>query len=240
MKIYAFSQKGINKIENEDRIIIGKSIISGGLYSCELESGVIAIADGVGGNNAGFVASHFVANMVSQLKEVNVDEFLAINNDLIDLSRSKDAYKGMATTLTGIFLDNMTTVLFNVGNSRVYSIQSGKYLKQLTKDDTTLNFLLETRQISEQDVESFNRKNEITSCFGGGDAGILKIKCVDLSQTISSLLVTSDGIHDHLSVDQMEDIIAEHGISTTACEKMTEEARRCGSEDDISVIIGEI
>ena len=56
MKIIAVSQKGMNKIENEDRIVVGKSILAGGALTSDMECGLVAIADGVGGNNAGSVA----------------------------------------------------------------------------------------------------------------------------------------------------------------------------------------
>ncbi len=240
MKVYAYSQKGINKSQNEDRIIVGKTIIADGSYSCSIESGVIAVADGVGGNNAGYVASHFVANKITQLNNISDELFTDINNELIVLSQTKKEYNGMATTLSGISIADDSTDVFNVGNSRVYLLQSGKYLKQITKDDTTLNFLIETRQISEQEAKNFNRKNEITSCFGGGNANIFRIKCSKLPQLNSSVLITSDGIHDHLTIDQMEDIIAESGLNNEMCVKMAEEARKCGSNDDISIVIGEI
>ena len=52
--------------------------------------------------------------------------------------------------------------------------------------------------------------------------------------------MTSDGIHDYISIDLMEDIIAENGITALACEAMISAARDAGSKDDISIVIGEI
>ena len=240
MLVYACTQKGVNKAENEDRIVVGKSIIAEGTFSCEVNNGIIAVADGVGGNNAGYVASHFVASKLCTLRGTSSELFIDINNELIALSQTKSEFNGMATTLAGISLRPDCAELFYVGNSRVYSLQSGKYLKQLTKDDTTLNFLLETGQLSQQDADNFSRKNEITSCFGGGNAGIFKIKYSLVSPFNSPVLMTSDGIHDHLTVDNMEDIIAETGISMQTCNKMIEAARNNGSKDDISVVLGVI
>lgn len=59
MNIVAITQKGPNKAENEDRIILGKNIIAEGVFQTQLANGIIAVADGVGGNNAGAVASHY-------------------------------------------------------------------------------------------------------------------------------------------------------------------------------------
>ena len=146
----------------------------------------------------------------------------------------------MATTLSGVASYNGVTQLFSIGNTRVYLLQGRKYLKQLTTDDTTLNYLLATGQLSSEEAESFDRKNEITACFGGGAAHLFKIKCSTMELLSSPFIMTSDGIHDYISIDLMEDIIAAKGITVSACEAMITAARNAGSKDDISIMIGEI
>lgn len=240
MKIIAISRKGTNKIENEDRIVAGKTILAGGTLSSEFERGVLAIADGVGGNNAGSVASHFIANKICTLTNISAESLQKINAELLALSMDKAEYNGMATTLSGILLADGKACLFSVGNTRVYFLQGGKYLKQLTIDDTTLNYLIETGQLTAEEAESFDRKNEITACFGGGRADLFKIKLNNIESVTSPIMFTSDGIHDFLSIDQMEDIIAEYGLTEMACEEMISKARMLGSCDDVSIVLGSI
>ena len=146
----------------------------------------------------------------------------------------------MATTLSGVASFNGATQVFSIGNTRVYLLQGRKYLKQLTTDDTTLNYLLATGQLSPEEAESFDRKNEITACFGGGAAHLFKMKCSTIESLSSPFMMTSDGIHDYISIDLMEDIIAENGITVLACEAMISAARAAGSKADISIVIGEI
>ena len=238
MKIIAISRKGTNKIENEDRIVVGKTILAGGTLSSEFERGILAIADGVGGNNAGSVASHFIANKICTLTNISAESLQKINAELLALSMEKTEYNGMATTLSGILLADGKACLFSVGNTRVYFLQGGKYLKQLTIDDTTLNYLIETGQLTAEETESFNRKNEITACFGGGRADLFKIMLNNIESVTSPILLTSDGIHDFLSIDQMEGIIAEYGLTEMACEEMISKARILGSCDDVSIVLG--
>jgi len=238
MKIIAITETGVNKSENEDRIIIGKSIIANGVFSTEIKEGNLAIADGVGGNNAGSVASSYVANQLCGLEKINIETFSKINNELIDLSKQRSEYEGMATTLSGVHISQVTT-LYNVGNSRVYLLQSRKYLKQLTSDDTTLNYLLTTGQLAAEDAESFEKKNEITACFGGGSSALFRIKVSNIETFNSPIMITSDGVHDYITIDQMEEIIGEFGISEKACEVMIKKARLCGSCDDISIVLGD-
>lgn len=238
MNVIAVTQKGLNKTENEDRIIVGKTIVSGGTLFSEIDNGIIAVADGVGGNNAGAIASHFVANKVCYLKEISVEQLKAINDELISVSNAVEWQKGMATTLSGICYTESKPQLFSIGNTRVYLLQSRKYLKQLTTDDTILNYLLATGQLAPEDADSFERKNEITACFGGGSADLFKVKVNYIEPLVAPVMITSDGIHDYLSVDQMEDIIEEHGLNEKTCFEMIQAARNNGSLDDASIIIG--
>lgn len=238
MKVLAVTQKGINKIENEDRIIVGKSIVANGTLYTEFDDGIIAVADGVSGHNAGAIASHFVANKICNLNGISIDQLKAINDELISVSESTEGQKGMATTLSGIYCVDGKPQLFSIGNTRVYLLQSRKYLKQLTTDDTTLNYLLATGQLSQEDADSFERKNEITACFGGGSAELFKVKVNPIEPLVAPIMITSDGIHDYLSVDKMEDIIEEYGLSEDACVKMIQTARDNGSLDDASIILG--
>lgn len=240
MKIIAITQKGSNKAENEDRIIIGKSIVAEGNFATEVTNGCIAIADGVGGHLAGGVASHFVANHLAMSKNITVELLAGINTELLELAKSKEEYNGMAATLSGIELSQDHLRLFSIGNTRIYTIQSRKYLKQLTTDDTTLNYLLATGQLKQEEAESFSRKNEITACFGGRTRDLFKIKLSIIEPLNSPILITSDGIHDYISIDKMEDIIEEWGLSFASCEKMIAAARNSGSTDDISILLGSV
>lgn len=240
MKIMAITQKGPNKIENEDRIIVGKNIIAEGIFQTQLEDGIAAVADGVGGNNAGAAASHYVAKQLTALNTVSDNELAKINEELLSLSFACSACANMATTLSGVALHDGAAQVFSIGNTRVYLLQGGKYLKQLTTDDTTLNYLLAAGQLSPEEAVSFDRKNEITACFGGGAACLFKMKCSTIESLSSPFMITSDGIHDYISIDLMEDILADHGITVSACEAMITAARNAGSMDDISIVTGEI
>ena len=238
MNITAITQKGTYKSENEDRIIAGNSVVSEGAFRAQVHKGVIAVADGVGGNKAGAVASHFVATRLSLLEAFSEEALAEINRELLSLSAESAAHENMATTLSGVAFGGEPCV-FSVGNTRVYLLQGRKYLKQLTADDTTLNYLLCTGRLSAEEAETFAGKNEITACFGGGAPHLFKIKCFSVNSTSAPFLITSDGIHDYLTVDDMEDIIAEYGISEEACEAMISAARNAGSLDDASIIFAE-
>lgn len=118
----------------------------------------------------------------------------------------------------------------------MYAVVNEKYLKQLTRDDTTLEYLLATRQLDSFTAESFERKNEITACFGADNPALLKLKQIDVSGQ-DMLIVTSDGIHDHVSIDEMEDIYCAADAKMEFCKKLIEQAVENGSMDDASVMV---
>lgn len=238
MNVIAVTQKGINKTENEDRIIVGKSVIANGTLYADVDDGVLAVADGVGGQNAGAVASHFVANRLSVVNEISVEKLSEINNELLKFSESNENLKGMATTLSGVFFFGGKTQLFSIGNTRVYLLQSRKYLKQVTTDDTTLNYLLAMGQLKPEDADNFERKNEITACLGGGTSDLFRMKVSYIESINTPIMITSDGIHDYLSIDQMEETIEEFGLTESSCLELIKAARKNGSVDDASIILG--
>ena len=238
LKIAALTQKGTDKKENEDRIIIGKTILVNGIYSYNGDVNIIAIADGVGGNNAGAVASHYVANCIGELSVADKEKFSNINNRLIDMSKKDITLNNMATTLSGIFFEGNIVKTFHIGNTRVYLLQGERYLKQITQDDTTLNYLVKTGQIAKDEANTFQQKNEINACFGGGDTALFNMKIAILSDSsVATFLLTSDGIHECVSIDELEDIFKTSETDIEICEKIANNAVAYGSSDDLSVLV---
>jgi len=237
MKVCALTQRGSHKEENEDRIVVGKEVVSNGGFCGKFKEGVFAVADGVGGRNAGAVASGFVAKELSKVDCVDEDTLLSINEALLAESFRSRSREGMATTLSGVFIRKGSALIFSIGNSRVYAFQRGKYLKQLTTDDTTLNYLISTGKLSAKDAESFDRKNEITACFGGGDPDFFEVEISTAEGLRYPFVITTDGVHDFLDVDDIERILASNGISEHSCSLIVAAARENGSEDDASVIL---
>ena len=235
MKIYAATQNGIQKTQNEDRIALNHEVMAASTYEYECIEGFVAIADGVGGNNAGAVASQFVAEELGKCDHT-IENLTEINRKLIERSRTYEALAGMATTLAMVDFTEDSAKITYVGNTRVYAVVNGKYLKQLTRDDTTLEYLLATGQLDASTAESFNRKNEITACFGAGNPALLKLKQIDASG-LDALILTSDGIHDYVSLDEMEDIYCSENDMVKFCKKLIDQARKNGSMDDMSISV---
>ena len=140
----------------------------------------------------------------------------------------------MATTLTGVIQGRDAYYLAHLGNTRIFKMQ-GSYLKQLSVDHTTYNWLLRTGQ--SEAAEHCNR-SEIISCFGGGNPALANNLIVqnlnsDLPET---LVLTSDGIHDYVDVDIIEEKIALNQ-DNLALQELITQAEAAGSTDDKTIII---
>lgn len=237
MKVYAYMERGAGKLFSEDTMLVNGSVLKEGFYSFDTTGICVAISDGVGGNAGGREASEYVIERCNN-ELTNEDPrttILNINCGLLEFAKSVSGMEQMATTLTAIlFNDDAPVKIVHVGNTRVSAIQ-GEYTKQLTKDHTTVEMLL-----SRGDYEAAESapRNEITACMGGGTpARIAQLQIIEVEKEYSGYVLTSDGIHDYVDVEDIEDFLSYGDWSKQAFEKLSQRAKFNGSDDDKSIII---
>lgn len=232
MNIYAATRKGKNKEYSEDRIVVGNIILNDEERLFENISPAIAgISDGVGGNDGGELASQFICEKALSLKENDIiHKAEEINRNLIKYALGVKGKEKMATTFSAVIFGE-NPQFFHIGNTRIYSVQ-GSYLKQLTTDHTTYNYL-RFRGLYEE-AESCN-KSEIVSCFGGGTDRLFNPDTENINAR--KTVITSDGIHDHVDIDCMEDIICSEKSCAEKCAELMKTALENGSCDDMSIIL---
>ena len=241
MRIYAMTEKGEHS-ENEDRILINGNIISDGFFETEsTEKTTICVADGVGGNNAGAIASSFVCENLKNAPCIDKSGLEGINTQLIEKSVESTNLKGMATTLSGICIDDTNANIFHIGNTRIYVFQ-GSYIKQITEDHTSVNWLVKTGKLSKKEAETYDRRNEITACFGGGNPALINsLVFEERNEALSNtkrIVLTSDGVHEYVSIDELEDVLNNDSLEPKSmCNEILSIAKAKGSTDDKSIII---
>lgn len=242
MKVLIYSEKGYKKAICEDAALLNEHIISDSFSETQINSrALVAIADGVGGNAGGELASRYV---LSQFDKIDIENITAekmhqfienCNIGLLEYAKQFTGKENMATTLTGIILLQDTCDIFHIGNTRVYGLQ-GSYLKQFTKDQTTYQWLLDRGHIEEADICN---KNEITYCLGGGNLKYVEGICVNEYSTLNQckrILLSSDGIHEYVSTDELEDFIL-GDINKETMQKIADKARSNGSDDDKTIVV---
>lgn len=244
--VTALVKTGIEKEICDDSIFNGESIISQDTVIIieNVESSWFAVADGVGGNAGGHEASTYLLDYIQRNytktdNESALHSFLKdANRNLIDYAHRVAGKEQMATTFTGVFLGNEGLKIAHSGNTRLYALQ-GSYLKQLTSDHTTYQWLI--RQGNYEAANMCN-KSEIVSCFGGGDDDLNKMLSVEtiLMESIpNTLILTSDGIHDYVDIDTFEEIICEPIPMKDRVVNLWKKAQELSSCDDCSVLIME-
>lgn len=235
-------QKGINKEKCDDSALINSQIIYDNEGMLELNGDVkIFIADGVGGNAGGDEASQFVMKNLReiQFKELEDlrEQLINLNDRLIHYANTVVGHERMATTVTGIFLKKNKFILVHCGNTRLYALQ-GSFLKQITSDQTTYQWLFST---GNEEAAKHCNKSEIRGAFGGGNSkytDTLVVRNIFERGKPKVILLTSDGIHDNIDIEQMEDIIANNALSSKEKVRLLiSSAVAKGSQDDCTVVL---
>ena len=101
---------------------------------------------------------------------------------------------------------------------------------------------MKTGKLSKKEAENYDRRNEITACFGGGNPALINSLVFEESNEALSnakrIVLTSDGVHEYVSIDEMEDILNDENVSPLqACEEIINLAKASGSTDDKSIVI---
>ena len=236
--IYVATRAGKHHEKSEDTVLVGELILANEEDTLPIpKEGFVCVADGVGGNQGGACASSFVPeNILSIASPIDAEtlkeELIRINDLLIHEGTADMNLSSMATTLTGLFLRDNERFLIHVGNTRAYTKQ-GRYLKQITQDHTVYNWLQKTGRFEE--AEACN-KNEITNCFGGGNASLLsKLYVIEIGD-FTQILLTSDGVHEYVDIDLLEDILNDESSGEDKCNSILDAALVAGSDDDMTAI----
>ncbi|MBE5837972.1 PP2C family protein-serine/threonine phosphatase [Butyrivibrio sp.] len=232
---------GIGKNQCDDTALVGQEVINNQSYSFETDGYVsVAVADGVGGNKGGKEASLFVTDALSKLQFANETELrnkiVDLNNELIQYASGVSEKEKMATTLTYVGFCGEESYLVHIGNTRLYAAR-GAYLKQITEDHTTYQWLLSTGQT--EAAESCN-KNEITACLGGGNADLadkLVVQRIFEENKPKCVLITSDGVHEFVETDNLEDELQKNTDDLSKVASIIRIAEENGSTDDKTVMI---
>lgn len=209
---------------------------------------VFAVADGMGGHNAGEVASKmiiqgikdfFVENHNNDIKIFNIErvcrEIEKINKDIYQKSQTNPKFNGMGTTLTLVISFNEEIQILHVGDSRVYKINSNT-MKQLTEDHSLVAELIREGRITKKEAKIHPQKNVITRAIGTDQSVKLDVFTYEVNQEDKILLCT-DGLVNSVSENTINTIINENINFQEKAEKLIKRANENGGKDNITAII---
>jgi len=243
MKLTVYITPGIGKTTCEDTAFFEQSLHSEQSWKTETqEFRCIGVADGVGGNPGGRYASRYVSSQIihhdfSEADQNGVTSFFrGLHEQLIGHALLVPGHEKMATTLSCVVAASDGYYLIQAGNTRLWILQGG-YLKQLSHDHTVRQFYLDH---NDPEKAAICNPNAIYCCFGGGRmelANGLSVTKMPWDALPEVLVLTSDGIHEFVDVDQMETILSQSESDEEAIKAMTAIALENGSRDDKTVMI---
>ncbi len=210
---------------------------------------VYIVADGVGGNNSGEIASSTAVEEIANfIKEHDLEscetpeEIFAFFTEAIDIA-NENIYRqslqninnrGMATTIVMAYVYGDSGYITNIGDSRAYIYRTG-ILKRVTKDHTYVNELIEKGVITEGEAEHHRQKNVITKALGaekGAEPDFYKVNL----ESGDILVLCSDGLYGEVGEEKMASIMKHSRSMNALSTRLVDEAIRAGGRDNITVI----
>ncbi|MDO4517683.1 MAG: Stp1/IreP family PP2C-type Ser/Thr phosphatase [Bacillota bacterium] len=214
---------------------------------------VYIVADGVGGNNSGEIASttavETIAGFIKEhdIKEMKTpDDIFGLFTEAIDLANKKiyslgkeePNYSGMATTIVMAYISDGSAYIANIGDSRAYLFRNN-ILKRVTKDHTYVNELIDKGLITEHEAETHSQKNVITKALGAEPAIDPDFYKVGLNRG-DIMVLCSDGLYGEVGEARISDMLKWALIHETKmndlCSNFVDEAILAGGRDNITVI----
>lgn len=208
---------------------------------------VFFVADGMGGHEAGEVASSEALAALSGLADVDqvepalVEAFLEIAQQRVRAIET-DSGNAPGTTLTGVLVDEREDVPYwlfvNVGDSRTYMLSSG-VLSQVSVDHSEVQELVDAGTITVDEARRHPRRNVITRALGAEDGVRADFRYIPVTLH-DRVLVCSDGLTGELTDDQITTILLEQPDPERAAAHLVDAAIQAGGRDNITVIVVDV
>lgn len=237
MKIAGLTDKGLHRSNNEDSFG----------YTYKEDGSLLAIlCDGIGGSNAGDVASKIaVETFLEDFKKSGdlltpqiardwiKNEVDYCNDKIYQIACTNKNYFGMGTTLVGVLITNGMTLILNIGDSRVYGMF--EEMVCLTQDHNLLQELVHSGQLTEEEVNLSTQRNVLTNALGVYDKAKVDIGLVN--ENYDCLLLCSDGLHGYVTEYIIQDILLKNKSIEEKNQLFIQAALIEGGYDNVTVVL---
>lgn len=239
--VYGLTDVGLNREHNEDSI------------SWDIDLGLILLADGMGGHNAGEIASELAVTAIRdalldvltpdmlETRMIKCDEavreaVIYANEEIHEQANKRIEYAGMGTTVVlTLFYDDKVTYA-HVGDSRIYRFRNAE-LKQLTQDHSLVQEMIDSGYLSQEEAQVSTSRNLITRALGIAPDVEVDVVTDDLEQE-DVYLLCSDGLSDLVGIEDITGVLLEHDRDMgKAAQVLVDLANQRGGTDNVSVIL---
>jgi serine/threonine protein phosphatase PrpC len=208
-------------------------------------SPLFVLADGMGGAQAGEVASRLAADtFAAGLPDAGTPEerlatqALEANRRIHEISRSREDRAGMGTTLTAAYVDADEIAIVHVGDSRAYLLRDGE-LTRLTRDHTLVDELVRRGKLTEAEAAEHPQRSIITRALG--PEPVVEIDTLTYrAQADDVVLLCSDGLTSMIGEPEVAAILREAGSLSAAGRALVDAANEAGGRDNITVVLARL
>jgi serine/threonine protein phosphatase PrpC len=223
------SNTGNKRRRNEDSFVVAPPLF--------------AVADGMGGAQAGEVASKLAAAALEDTdagtaggEERVVALIQEANRRVYERSNADPSASGMGTTITAALVEGTRVTFGHVGDSRAYLLRDG-VMEQLTEDHSLVNELMKTGKLSPEEAETHPQRSVITRALGTDPDVDVDTFVVDAKEG-DVFLICSDGLTTMVADEDILDLLERHRDDLDrAAKSLVAAANRAGGEDNITVVM---
>lgn len=239
MEGYFLTHQGKVRSHNED---------SGGIYYNTNEQILAVIADGMGGHQAGDVASEMATSIIQKRWEETkgfqnpekAEEWLStviseLNESIFDHALKNNECEGMGTTVVAAICTKEFITIAHIGDSRCYIFNENGFM-QITEDHSLVNELIRAGQITKDDAEYHPRKNVLIKALGTEKSVAEDLQSIGWEEG-NKLLLCSDGLTNKITDEELKEFIQSGKDIQEVGAEMIQLANDRGGEDNISLII---
>ena len=237
MESYCQTDVGLKRNSNQDFVYASDQKV-GAL------KGLLIVADGMGGQAAGDLASRLcVETMVDAIEESRQEGAVRVlseairkaNRAVTEKASADPSLAGMGTTLVAAAPEDGSLIVANVGDSRLYLIDD-ESIEQITHDHSLVEEMVRAGKLRADQARNHPKKNIITRAIG--EDGEVEIDFFDVALNRGdTALLCSDGLTNMVEDDQIFRIVHSAGSLQEAGKKLIDAANRAGGKDNISVVL---
>lgn len=238
VRIFAKTDRGKVREINQDAF--AANILSDG-------SAFAVVCDGMGGASAGDIASKTAVEVISQyvlsaytptmtsddvIKLLN-NAITSANIEVFTLSQKNEKLNGMGTTAVVALVRQTQAIICNVGDSRAYL--AGNDLKQITRDHSVVQSLVESGKLSPEEARRHPEKNVITRALGVENNILTDSYCVEINEN-NKILLCTDGLSNYVDSDNILGIFKNNALDKLT-DLLVKEANLGGGRDNITAAV---
>jgi serine/threonine protein phosphatase PrpC len=239
----------INVAAISDRGLSEKRPVNEDSYLADINSRMFVVADGVGGADAGEVASQTAVQIVSdsfreQSNETDFEDLMELaiqraNHSIYQMTSGRHHMSSMATTIVALHIDGKDATLGHVGDSRIYRLTPDGHLSRETEDHSLVEEEVRAGRLTPEQAAIHPNRNIISRALGVEATVEVDLKRLEVSNG-TQFLLCSDGITRHISDSEIEGILK---LPASADQKCAEMKKRCferGAEDNLTAVVVEV